>query len=77
MYVELLATIKQHEMATPTATIHASATCAGSTMKCNTKAQNTAPNWAVKPTPILAMASPFSWPALVPYAPTVLRRRLP
>jgi len=35
------------------------------------------PNWAVKRTPILAMASPFSWPVLVPYAPAVLRRRLP
>ena len=25
-----------------------------------------APNWAVKPTPTLAMASPFSWPVSVP-----------
>jgi len=37
-------------------------------MKCNAKVENTAPNWAFKPTPILAMASPFSWPALVPSA---------
>ena len=35
------------------------------------------PNWAVKRTPTLAMASPFLWPVLVPYAPSVLRRRLP
>ena len=35
------------------------------------------PNRAVKRTPILAMASPFYWPVLVPYAPSVLRRRLP
>jgi hypothetical protein len=35
------------------------------------------PNRAVKPTPILAMASPFYWPVLVPCAPSVLRRRLP
>ena len=27
-----------------------------------------APNWAVKRTPTLAMASPFSWPVSVPYA---------
>ena len=26
------------------------------------------PNWAVKRTPTLAMASPFSWPVLVPSA---------
>ncbi len=25
-------------------------------------------NWAVKQMPTLAMASPFSWPVLVPYA---------
>jgi len=36
-----------------------------------------APNWAVKRTPTQAMASPFSWPVLVPCAPAVLRRRLP
>ena len=36
-----------------------------------------APNSAVKRTPTQAMASPFSWPVLVPYAPAVLRRRLP
>jgi hypothetical protein len=30
--------------------------------------QNTAPNWAFKPTPTLAMASPFSWPVSVPSA---------
>ena len=41
---------------------------ASSMMKCNTKAQNSAPNRAVKPTPILAMASPFSRPVLVPSA---------
>ena len=41
---------------------------AGSKMKRNTKAQNSAPNWAFKPTPTLAMASPFSWPASVPSA---------
>jgi hypothetical protein len=35
------------------------------------------PNWAVKRTPTLAMASPFSWPVLVPYVPAVLQRRLP
>jgi hypothetical protein len=35
------------------------------------------PNWAVKRTPTLAMASPFLWPVLVPYAPSVLRRSLP
>ena len=35
------------------------------------------PNWAVKRTPTLAMASPSSWPVLVPCAPSVLRRRLP
>ena len=28
------------------------------------------PNWAVKRTPTLAMASPLSWPVLVPYALT-------
>ena len=28
------------------------------------------PNWAVKRTPTLAMASPSSWPVLVPYALT-------
>jgi hypothetical protein len=28
----------------------------------------TKPNQAVKPTPILAMASPFLWPVLVPSA---------
>jgi len=27
-----------------------------------------APNWAVKRTPTLAMASPLSWPVLVPCA---------
>lgn len=26
------------------------------------------PNWAVKRTSTLAMASPFSWPVLVPFA---------
>ena len=26
------------------------------------------PNWSVKRTPTLAMASPFSWPVLVPFA---------
>ncbi len=41
---------------------------AGSNMKCNTEAQKSAPNWAVKPTPTLAMASPSSWPVLVPSA---------
>ena len=41
---------------------------AGSKMKRNTKAQNPAPNWAFKRTPTLAMASPFSWPVLVPSA---------
>ncbi len=35
------------------------------------------PNWAVKRTPTQAMASPFSWPVLVPFAPSVLRCRLP
>jgi hypothetical protein len=35
------------------------------------------PNWAVKRTPTQAMASPFSWPVLVPSAPSVLRCRLP
>ena len=35
------------------------------------------PNWAVKRTPTQAMPSAFSWPVLVPYAPSVLRRRLP
>jgi len=38
------------------------------TMKCNLKAQNSAPNWAVKRAPTLAMASPSSWPVLVPSA---------
>jgi hypothetical protein len=41
-----------------------------STMERNIKAQNSAPNWAFKPTPTLAMASPFSWPVLVPSALT-------
>ena len=36
-----------------------------------------APNWAVKRTPTQAMPSAFSWPVLVPSAPSVLRRRLP
>ena len=36
-----------------------------------------APNWAVKRTPTQAMPSAFLWPVLVPYAPSVLRRRLP
>jgi hypothetical protein len=27
-----------------------------------------APNWSVKRTPTLSMASPFSWPVLVPSA---------
>jgi hypothetical protein len=31
-------------------------------------AKAASPNRAVKPTPILAMASPFSWPVLVPSA---------
>ena len=35
------------------------------------------PNWAVKRTPTRAMPSAFSWPLLVPCAPSVLRRRLP
>ena len=35
------------------------------------------PNRAVKRTPTRAMASPFSWPLLLPSAPSVLRRRLP
>jgi hypothetical protein len=35
------------------------------------------PNWSVKRTPTLAMPTAFSWPVLVPYAPSVLRRRLP
>ena len=30
--------------------------------------QKMSPNWAVKRTPTLAMASPFSWPVLVPSA---------
>jgi hypothetical protein len=30
--------------------------------------QNPWPNWAVKRTPALAMASPSSWPVLVPSA---------
>jgi len=34
------------------------------------------PNRAVKRTPTRAMASPLSWPLLVPCAPSVLRRRL-
>jgi hypothetical protein len=42
----------------------------------NAFAQNW-PNWAVKRTPTRAMPSAFSWPLLVPYAPSVLRRRLP
>ena len=33
------------------------------------------PNWALQRTPTLAMASPSSWPVLVPCAPSVLRRR--
>src|SRR5690606_33677939 len=35
------------------------------------------PNWSVKRTPTRAMPSAFSWPLLVPFAPSVLRRRLP
>ncbi len=35
------------------------------------------PNWAVKRTPTRAKASPLSWPLLVPFAPSVLRYRLP
>jgi hypothetical protein len=37
-------------------------------MRGNAKAPKPAPNWAVKRTPTLAMASPFSWPVLVPSA---------
>ena len=32
------------------------------------RTQAGAPNWAVKRTPTLAMASPFSWPVSVPSA---------
>ncbi len=39
--------------------------------------QSQRPNWSVKRTPTQAMPSAFSWPVLVPYAPSVLRRRLP
>ena len=46
-------------------------------MKYNTQNQYLWPNITVKPTPTLAMASPSSWPVLVPCAPAVLRRRLP
>ena len=35
------------------------------------------PNPSVKRTLKRAMPSAFSWPFLVPYAPAVLRRRLP
>ncbi len=46
------------------------ATIANSTMKLHAKAHDPAPNWAVKPTPTLAMPSAFSWPVLVPSALT-------
>ena len=39
-----------------------------SMMKCESKAKKSAPNWAFKRTPTLAMASPFSWPVSVPSA---------
>ena len=41
------------------------------------KGQGPSPNCAVKRTPTQAMPSASSWPVLVPYAPSVLRRRLP
>ena len=37
-------------------------------MNVNNRTPIHKPNWAFKPTPTLAMASPFSWPVLVPYA---------
>jgi hypothetical protein len=50
--------------------------CHGSKVR-RVRYQQPAPNWAVKRTPTQAMPSAFSWPVLVPYAPAVLRRRLP